>query len=159
MAHVSVSRKRLRGQLDRALQRCMSYSPRRKIKQQQPSSNYPLKYMSPASLKKRKGNTQQERNKDKKALANYRHMEVTLDDEQSNEMVEIMDKIDTVGKKTLEEIFMEAESSGVGSSVRGIWEDDKRNMKDLKTDQERYSKYFYIMILEINSDHIPFLIL
>ena len=96
--------------------------------------------MSPASLKKRKGNTQQERNKDKKALANYRHMEVTLDDEQSDEMVEIMDKIDTVGKKTLEEIFMEAESSGVGSSVRGIWEDDKRNMKDLKTDQERNSK-------------------
>ena len=151
--------KRLWGQLDRALQRCMSYSPRRKIKRQQPSSNYPLKYMSPAILKKRKGNTQQERNKYKKALAKYRHMEVTLDDEQSNEMVEIMDKIDTVGKKTLEEIFMEAESSGVGGSVRGIWEDDKRNMKDLKTDQERNSKCFYIMILEINSDHIPFLIL
>ena len=59
--------KRLRGQLDRTLQHCTSYSPRRKIKRQQPSSNFPLKYMSPASLKKRKSNTQQERNKDKKA--------------------------------------------------------------------------------------------
>ena len=141
--------KRLRGQLDRALQRCTSYSPRRKIKRQQPSSNYPLKYMSPASLKKRKSNTQQERNKDKKALAKYRHMEVTLDDDQNDEMVEIMDKIDTIGEKTLEEIFMEAESSGIGSSVRGIWEDDKRNMKDLKTDQKRNSKCFYYEIIMI----------
>lgn len=132
--------KRLRGELDRASKRCANYSPRRKIKRQQPSSNYPLKYMSPASLKMRKRNTQHERNKDRKALEKYRHMEVTLDDDQSDQMVEIMDKVDTVGKKTLEEIFMEAESCGVGSSVRGIWEDDKRNVKDLKTDQERNSK-------------------
>ena len=61
--------------------------------------------MSPASLKKRKSNTQQECNKDKKALAKYRHLEVTLDDEQSDEMVEIMDKVDTVGKKTLKGDF------------------------------------------------------
>lgn len=46
--------KRLWGQLDRALQHCTSYGPRRKIKRQQSSSNYPLKYMSPASLMKRK---------------------------------------------------------------------------------------------------------
>ena len=37
-----------------------------------------------------------------------------------------MDKVDTVGKKTLE-IFREAESSGPGiGSVRGIWEDDEQ---------------------------------
>ena len=134
--------KRLRGELDRALKRCTSYSPRRKLKRQQPSSNYPLKYMSPASLKKRKSNTQQERNKDKKALAKYGHLEVTLDDDQSDEMMEIMDKIDTVEKQTLEDIFSEAESasSGVGNSVRGIWQDDKRNMKDLMLDQGRNGK-------------------
>ena len=90
--------------------------------------------MSPASLKKRKSNTQQERNKDKKALAVYGLLEVTLDDDQSDEMKEIMDKIDKVEKQTLEHIFSEAEnaSSGVGNSVRGIWQDDKRNMKDLR---------------------------
>ena len=134
--------KRLRSELDRALKRCTGYSPRRKIKRQQPSSNYPLKYLSPTSLKKRKSNTQQERNKDKKALAKYRHLEVTLDDNQSDELVEIMDKIETVGKETLEEILLEAESSGVGSSIRGIWKDDKRNTKDIKIDQQQNSKYF-----------------
>ena len=36
-------------------------------------------------MKKRKSNTQQERNKDKKALAKYRHLEVTLDDEQNDD--------------------------------------------------------------------------
>ena len=52
-------------------------------------------------------------------------------------MVDIMDKIDTDGKQTLQEIFMGAESSGVGRSVRKIWEDDKRNTKDVKKDQKR----------------------
>ena len=132
--------KRLCSELDRALQRCMGYSPHRKVKRQQPSSNYPLKYMSLASLKRRKSNTQQERNKNRKALAKYRHMEVTLDDDQSDELVEIMDKIEEVGKTTLDEIYLEAESSGVGSSIRGIWEEDKRNMKNLKKDQEQNSK-------------------
>ena len=96
--------------------------------------------MFPASLKKRKSNTQQEHNKDKKALAKYRHLEVTLDDEQSDGVVEIMDKVDTVREKTLEEIFTETESSGpgVGSSVRGIGEDDKRSVKDIK--KKRNSK-------------------
>ena len=61
--------KRLRSELDRALQRCTGYSPHRKVKRQQPSSNYPLKYMSPASLKRRKSNTQQERNKNRKAFS------------------------------------------------------------------------------------------
>ena len=102
--------------------------------------------MSPASLKKRRSNTQQERNKDKNALAKYRHMEVTLDDDQNDEMVDIMDKIDTVGKQTLEEIFMDAESSGVGRSVRKIWEDDKRNTKDVKKDQKRNSKSSIVII-------------
>ena len=129
--------KRLRSELDRALQRCTGYSPHCKVKRQQPSSNYPLKYMSPASLKRRKSNTQQERNKNS---ISYRHMEVTLDDDQSDELVEIMDKIEEVGKTTLDEIFLEAESSGVGSSIRGIWEEDKWNMKNLKKDQEQNSK-------------------
>ena len=98
--------------------------------------------MSPASLKKRKNNTQQECNKDKNALAKYRHMEVTLDDDQNDEMVDIMDKIDTVGKQTLEEKFMDAESSGLGGSVRKIWEDNKQNTKDVKKDQKRNSKFY-----------------
>ena len=53
-------------------------------------------------------------------------MEVTLDDDQNDEMT---DKIEAVGKTTLEEIFSEAESNGAGSSVRSIWEEDKRNIK------------------------------
>lgn len=139
--------KRLRSELDRSLQRCVGYSPRRKVKRQQPSSNYPLKFMSPASHKKRKSNTQQERNKDKRALAKYRHMEVTLDDEQNDELVDIMEKVETVGKDTLEEIFSEAETStyGAGNTLRRIWKDDKRNTnKDIILDQQRNSKHVYL---------------
>ena len=141
--------KRLRSELDRSLKRCVGYSPRRKVKRQQPSSNYPLKYMSPASLKKRKSNTQQERNKDKRALAKYRHMELTLDDEQNDELVDIMAKVETVGKDTLEEIFTEAETSacGAANTLRCIWEHDKRNTKDIILDQQRNSMCAYILIL------------
>ena len=49
--------KHLRSELDRSQQRCIGYSPRRKVKRQQSSSNYPLKYMSPASLTHNKKET------------------------------------------------------------------------------------------------------
>lgn len=138
--------KRLRSELDRSLERCTGYSPRRKVKRQQPSSNYPLKYMSPASVKKRKSNTQQERNKDKRALAKYQHMEITLDDEQNDELVDIMKKVESVGKDALEEIFSEAETS-TGDTLRHIWEGDKRsNTTDIILDQERNSKCAYLHI-------------
>ena len=139
--------KRLRSELDRSLLRCTGYSPRRKIKRQQPSSNYPLKFMSPASRKKRKSNTQQERNKDKRALAKYQHMEITLDDEQNDELVDIMEKVENVGKDTLEEIFLEADTCGAGNTLRQIWEDDKRNTKDIILDQQRNSKYACMLVL------------
>ena len=95
--------KHLRGELDRSLKCCTGYSPPRKLKRQRSSSKLPI--ISPTSLKKRKSNTQQERNKDKRALAKYSHLEVTLDDDQSDEMVEITDKIDTVEKQMLEGIL------------------------------------------------------
>ena len=72
-------------------------------------------------------------------------MELTLDDEQNDELVDIMEKVETVGKDTLEEIFTEAETStcGAGNTLRHIWEDDKHNTKDIILDQQRNSKCAY----------------
>ena len=94
-----------------------------------------------------------ERNKDKRALAKYRHMELTLDDEQNDELVDIMAKVETVGKDTLEEIFTEAKTSasacGAANTLRRIWEDDKRNTKDIILDQQRNSMCAYSYCIDM----------
>ena len=53
-------------------------SPGKQIKRQSTSSNYPVKYLSPASVKKRKENAQAERSKDKALLSKCSKLDITL---------------------------------------------------------------------------------
>ena len=120
-----------------------------KVKRQQPSSHCPLKYMSPTSQQKRKENTQRERAKDRTQLQKYSHTELTLDDEQHDELTKLMEAIDKSGEEEVEKIMKEADryvivirinyqflyynymySCGAGDAVREIWEMDKKKMKD-----------------------------
>ena len=51
-------------------------------------------YMSPASQKKRKENVQQDRSRNLKLLQKYSHTEVTLDDDQHEELSALVNAID-----------------------------------------------------------------
>ena len=94
--------------------------------------------MSPSSQAKRKQNILKERGNDKKKLAKYENTEVTLADEQHEEMSTLVNKIEEVGKAELEKIFAEGDSHGVGTQVREVWMTDKRQqLSQFKADQEK----------------------
>ena len=93
-------------------------SPSRRIARQQPPSSFKLKYLSPASVAKRKKAAQKERSADKAKLARYTELEVTLDDEQSNELTNVVNRIEEANADELEKIFNEADKHLVGDSVR-----------------------------------------
>ena len=82
--------------------------------------------MSPSSQLKRKQNTLMERNSDKKKLSKYQSTEVTLSEEQHEEMSAVVSRIDEVGKDELEKVFAEGDAHGVGAQIREIWATDRR---------------------------------
>ena len=120
--------KRLVSDLNERLKTAVSSSV--KVKRQQASSTCPLKFMSPTSQKKRKDNSQRERDKHRAKLQKYGHTEITLDDEQHDELVKLMEAIDEQGGNELETVLQDAECQGVGNAVREIWEMDKERMKE-----------------------------
>ena len=132
--------KRLISDLNERLKTAVS-SPD-KVKRQDPSSHCPLKYMAPSSKKKRKGNTLRERAKDRIRLQKYSHAELTLDDEQHDELSQLVDAIEEKGGQEIEEIMQDADNHGVGNSVREIWDMDKQRMKDeFDQDQKKNCEY------------------
>jgi len=88
--------KRLRSDLNHQRRRS-DVSPARCLKRQQPSSRFKLKYLSPASVKKRKTATQKERSNDKAKLSRLKDFDITLEDDQSDEVSEVL--------QTIEEVF------------------------------------------------------
>ena len=76
--------------------------------------------MSPASQLKRKQNTTSERNNDKKKLRKYENTEVTLADDQHEDMCNIVKTIDEVSKDDLEKLFTESDIHGVKDKVREV---------------------------------------
>lgn len=120
--------KRLVGDLNQQLKTAIT--PPNRVKRQQPSSHCPLKYVSPSSQKKRKENTQRERAKDRKLLQKYSHTELTLDDEQQDDLSKLVDAIGEKGSEKVRSILLDADSHGVGEAVREIWQMDKMRMKD-----------------------------
>ena len=121
--------KRLCTDLDH--QKCRSeVSPARKVARQKPSSHFKIKYLSPASAAARKKATQIERSVDKAKLARHEDTELLLDDEQSEELSNVMEKIEETCPDKLQEIFQEGDTYVVGKLVRDSWELDKLNAKE-----------------------------
>ena len=69
-------------------------SPARRIARQQPSSSFKLKYLSPASVTKRKKATQIERSTDKAKLAKLTNTELLLDDTSGDELQKVFQEAD-----------------------------------------------------------------
>lgn len=82
-----------------------------------------------------------ERAKDKKLIRKHEHMDVNLDDEQSDELGLIVDTINEKSSDVLSQVFEEAEKEGKGTDVREIWENDTRTEREeYERDQSRNSK-------------------
>ena len=70
-----------------------------------------------------------ERSADKAKLAKCDDLEVTLDDEQSDELSSIMSNIEETSADELDKIFKEADGCSAGDSIRAVWELDRNNFK------------------------------
>ena len=136
--------KRLQSDLDHQRRRSQ-VSPSRRASRQLPSSSFKLKYLSPISLVKRKQATQKERSSDKSKLARFIDF-VTVDDEQSDELTKVMEKIEETCTSELEEVFKDADSYSCGESVREVWEDDKQTGSLVFLETRNQTVRFYIVI-------------
>ena len=87
--------KRLVSDLNHQKKRTAAETPTRRLKRQNPSSQARLSYMSPASQAKWKKLAQYERTSNIRKLKKYEESEVTLDDEQNDEMCNIAEQIRT----------------------------------------------------------------
>jgi len=74
----------------------------------------------------------------RKKLAKYESTEVTLADEQHEDMCEIVNRIEEVSGNELEKIFTEGDAHGVGKQIREVWTTDRRQqLSQFKADQAR----------------------
>ena len=127
--------KRLLNDLNQCLK--SAPSPAKKAERQKSTSHFPLKYLSPTSQKKRRENSLRDQNKTLKHLQKYSHTELTLDDEQHNEISKLVTAINEKVSTELEALLVDIDTDEIGSSIREIWEvDTKRAKEDFKKDQE-----------------------
>ena len=117
-------------------------SPSKKLQRQQPSSHFKVKYLSPASALKRRQAAQQERSADKAKITKYESLDVTLNDDQSDELSSVIDKIEEQHQDELDMVFREADarSKCVGDSLRDSWLSDQNTKLEFFKDQQCNSK-------------------
>ena len=95
-----------------------------------------------------------ERSADKAKLAKCDDLEVTLDDEQSDELSSIMSQIEETSADELDKIFKEADGCSAGDSLLAVWELDRNNSKErFFKDQQTVSALVGICELIVMSLH------
>ena len=81
---------------------------------------------------------QQERSK---LLKKFSHVEVSLSEDQHDQMCNIVEKFSQIGAEELESSLVEGDKHGVGPAIRGIWKNDLQNIKkEFDQDQQQNSK-------------------
>ena len=134
----------LRNELTQRLKKVNGASLQQKENRVKPTSHFPEKYLSPKSLKRKRQNMQQERSK---LLKKYSHLEVSLSEDQHDQMCNIMEKVTQIGADELESSLALGDKQGVGPAVRALWKNDLQNIKkEFDQDQQRNSKYMYILV-------------
>ena len=67
---------------------------------------------------------------------------MTLDDEQHDEVCGIVSSIENTHKDELEKVLAEADSEGVGESIREMWKiDSQKAKKHFQDDQKKNSEH------------------
>ena len=138
--------KQIRREMQYALNRVSKVTESQKAKRTQPSSSYPLKYLSPTSQHLRRMNTQYERSHDKRLLRKYAPPDVILDDEQHQEMAMAVQKIEELANSELQQLFQEAGVHGAGNDIQRAWEEDKNKIQiQFNSDQQRTGIYVLLL--------------
>ena len=103
--------------------------------------------MSPANQLQCKSNSKVERSNDRRKLIKYESTDITLADEQHEDMCTLTNKINDVGNEDLQRIFTEGDSYGVGDKVREIWETDSNNrLNNLQKIKEEMVRFTVVSI-------------
>ena len=129
--------KKLVHDLQQLVAKKVAISPKHKASWLLPSSRYKLKYLSPTSVQKRKVLIKQERTKHKHKAECYSYSQLSLDDEQHDDVCGIINEIEKSHKEELEKVFTEAHNEGVGESMREIWQVDSENAKKHFQDDQK----------------------
>ena len=132
--------KRLVTDLDCQRRRTLAESPTRKLNRQSSSSRARLSKMFPFSRQKRKSNAQNERSNMKRKLEKFSATDVTLCDEQHEEMCSLTERISS---EDLDKIFLEGSEHGVGELMKEIWRSDSKHQRQqFLYDQSKNGNYF-----------------
>ncbi len=76
-------------------------------------------------------------------MKHYRKYDVTLHDDQSNELLTVVSSISDIGKDELEKVLGEADQKGRGDVIRKIWKLDVEDRLKFQKDQKRNGKYTF----------------
>lgn len=124
--------KKMRSHLDQRVRESEKATPAMKSARLEVSSKCPMTTLSPASQKKRKGKLLKERSQLKRRME---HMEITLDDDQSDEMTSIVNILsEDAHRGALNEAIDRAQCQKKGDAIRELWH------KDLRTTHGQFSK-------------------
>ena len=133
----------LRSQLLVIKNQALETSPDHKAKWRDPSSNRPLKYLSPVSPMQRLVKGSEEQRKLCKAIQKYEDsLDIELSGQQDKEMQKLVMAIEVNGKDQLGGIISETQRMGdeVGDDVLQAWQRDVTSRKEFFSDQLRNRK-------------------
>ena len=75
-------------------------------------------------------------------MLKYCDLNISLEEDQSDEIGNIVQKLEEVAKPELEKVFEEADGENVGEAVRDIWKADLRSSKmEFFKDQQQNSMF------------------
>ena len=152
LSNVCANCKALVHDLNTIKTRVLAALPGHKEKWVEPSSNRPLKYLSPASQTERLA-------KLRKAVLKYDDpLDVELSGQQDEELAALVNAVDVKGKE--DSIFSEADRAGEGSGdeLRRAWERDVSLQKEFYQDQLKNCKLVRCIdfVIQMNENLCPF---
>ena len=122
--------------VNKAVQKKLEMDSSKRHEQQQPSSNYPVNYLSPKSKSAHYANSRLQRYRLEKHIKKlYRRTKVELPQEQSGELCKLVESIEgsDVGKKELAKIYNEsnqytsAKGGKAGDCLKEVWRKDRES--------------------------------
>ena len=76
-----------------------------------------------------------------KSLKHYRKYDVTLHDDQSNELLSLVSAISDIGKDELQNVLSEADKKGRGDILGNIWKLDVEERLKFQKDQKQNGNF------------------
>lgn len=120
----------------KAIQKKREMESSKRHERKQPSSNYPIKYLSPKSKTSRYSNSRRQRHRLEKHVKKlYKRTKVELPQEQSAELCQLIESIETsdLGKKELAKIYNEGnqyigdKGQKAGDCLKEVWIKDRES--------------------------------